>query len=83
MDSTALDGGSFLEARHQERGSLWGKSLGPSNLAFDCLWPTLRVQLGTAVRNLIENSTPAAERGVCPVDLKKLTDRTILGPSVE
>jgi hypothetical protein len=40
----------------------WGKSLGPSDLSFDCLWPTLRVQLGTAVRELIENSTPAAER---------------------
>jgi hypothetical protein len=61
----------------------WGKSLGSGYVGFVCLWPSLREQLGTAVRILIENSTPPAERGVCPIDLQELTDRTILGPSVE
>jgi hypothetical protein len=61
----------------------WGKSLGPGYVGFVCLWPSLREQLGPAVREIVEKSTPASERGVCPVDLKALTDRTILGSSVE
>ena len=61
----------------------WAQSLSSDDLAFACLWPSLRRQLGASVRQLIEDSTPAANRGVCPVDLDQLRGRTILGPPAD
>ena len=55
----------------------WGPIL--SSPAFACLWPELRTQVGSSVRKLIEDSTPAAERVPCQVDLKELRDETIVG----
>jgi hypothetical protein len=61
-------------------GYNWGQALNAENLAAVCVWPALRQRVGVGVRQLIEDSTPEADRGVCPVDLDQLRDRTILGP---
>lgn len=58
-------------------GYNWGPVL--SDPAYACLWPALREQVGPSVRKFIEDSTPAAERYACRVDLKSLRDETILG----
>jgi hypothetical protein len=58
-------------------GYNWGPIL--SNPAMACMWPELRTQVGSSLRKLIEDSTPAAERVPCQVDLQALRDETILG----
>ena len=58
-------------------GYNWGPIL--SNPAMACMWPELRTQVGSSVRKLIEDSTPAADRAPCQVDLQALRDETILG----
>jgi len=58
-------------------GYNWGPIL--SNPAFACLWPDLRVHVGSSVRKFIEDSTPADKRAACNVDLEALSDATILG----
>jgi hypothetical protein len=58
-------------------GYNWGPIL--SNPAMACMWPELRTQVGSSVRKLIEDSTPAAGRVACQVDLQALRDETILG----
>jgi hypothetical protein len=58
-------------------GYNWGPAL--SNPAFACLWPELQKGVGPSVRRLIEDSTPAAKRFVCKVNLQALRDETILG----
>jgi hypothetical protein len=55
----------------------WGPVL--SEPDFACLWPMLSGHVGASVRQLIEDSTPEADRFVCQVDLNKLRDETILG----
>jgi len=57
-------------------GYNWGPIL--SDPAYACAWPELREQVGPAVRKFIEQSTPAAERFVCRVDLQALREETIL-----
>jgi hypothetical protein len=58
-------------------GYNWGSIL--SNPAMACIWPELRTQVGPSVRKLIEDSTPAADRVPCQVDLQALRNETILG----
>jgi len=58
-------------------GYNWGPIL--RNPAMACMWPELRPQVGSSVRKLIEDSTPAADRVACQVDLEALRDETILG----
>ena len=58
-------------------GYNWGPIL--SSPAMACMWPELRTQVGSSVRKLIEDSTPAADRVPCQVDLQALRDETILG----
>jgi hypothetical protein len=58
-------------------GYNWGPIL--SNPAMACMWPELRTQIGSSVRKLIEDSTPAADRAPCQVDLHALRDETVLG----
>ena len=62
-------------------GYNWGPIL--SNPAFACLWPDLRVHVGTSVRKFIEDSTPPDKRLACKVDLEALSDETILGRKKE
>jgi len=58
-------------------GYNWGAIL--SNPAMACIWPELRTQVSPSVRKLIDDSTPAADRVPCQVDLKRLRDETIVG----
>lgn len=58
-------------------GYNWGPIL--SNPAMACMWPQLRTQVGSSVRKLIEDSTPAADRVPCQLDLQAFRDETILG----
>jgi len=58
-------------------GYNWGPVL--NNPAMACIWPELRTQVSGSVRKLIEDSTPAADRVPCQVDLQALRDQTILG----
>jgi hypothetical protein len=58
-------------------GYNWGPIL--SSPAMACMWPELRTQVGSSVRKLIEDSTPAADRVPCQVDLQALREETILG----
>lgn len=58
-------------------GYNWGPIL--SSPAMACMWPELRTQVGSLVRKLIEDFTPAANRVPCQVDLQALRDETILG----
>jgi hypothetical protein len=58
-------------------GYNWGPIL--SNPAMACLWPELRSRVGPSVRKFIEDSTPAAQRVPCKIDLQALRDETILG----
>ena len=62
-------------------GYNWGPIL--SNPAFACLWPDLRIHVGTSVRKFIEDSTPPDKRLACKVDLEALSDETILGRKKE
>jgi hypothetical protein len=58
-------------------GYNWGPVLTFADYA--CLWPELRKGVGESARRFIEDSTPAADRAVCLVDLQALRDATILG----
>jgi hypothetical protein len=58
-------------------GYNWGPIL--SSPAMACMWPELRTQVGSSVRKLIEDSTPAANHAPCQVDLQALRDETIVG----
>ena len=59
-------------------GYHWGPIL--SNPAIACIWPELRTQVSPSVRKLIDDSTPAADRVPCQVDLQTLREQTIAGP---
>ncbi len=50
-----------------------------SSPGFGCLWPEVSWQVSPSVREIIERSTPAADRVACPVDLRAQRDETILG----
>jgi hypothetical protein len=58
-------------------GYNWGPIL--NNPAMACIWQELRTQVSASVLKLIEDSTPAAGRVPCQVDLQALRDQTILG----
>ncbi len=58
-------------------GYNWGPVL--SSPSYACLWPELRSGAGPSVRRFIEESTPAADRFNCQVDLKALRDAAVLG----
>ncbi len=58
-------------------GYNWGPIL--SNPAMACIWPDMKTQVSASMRKLIENSTPAADRVPCQVDLQALREQTILG----
>jgi hypothetical protein len=60
-------------------GYNWGPAL--AEPAFACMWPELSSGVGPSVRSYIEDSTPAAQRFACQVDLKALRDSTIAGES--
>jgi hypothetical protein len=70
-----VDQGLLPSDAMERLGYNWGPIL--SNPAFACLWPD--IQVGPSVRQFIESSTPTAERFVCQVNIKTLSDETILG----
>jgi hypothetical protein len=72
-----VDQGLLPPDAMERLGYNWGPVL--KSPAYACLWPELRNGVGPSVRQLIENSTPKADRFVCRVNLQALRDETILG----
>ena len=60
-------------------GYNWGPALGRSDFA--CLWPQLRLQVGSEVRRRIEGGTPRDDWFNCQIDLEALRDRVARGES--